>query len=55
MFRLGATSDNLGGAPLHSSVFDIDEQAMLVGAKILARAVVLWWQPQSQPAEGNRA
>ena len=55
MFRLGATSDTLGGAPLHSSVFDIDEQAMLVGAKILARAVVLWWQPQSQPAEGNRA
>jgi len=45
MFRLGVTSQNTGGAPLHSPMFDIDERALAVGAKILAQSVVSWFDP----------
>ncbi|MEK6238534.1 MAG: amidohydrolase, partial [Planctomycetales bacterium] len=45
MFRLGCASESKGGALLHSPLFDVDEQAMKVGAKILARAVILWADP----------
>jgi amidohydrolase len=45
MFRLGARSERAGGAPLHSSLFDIDERALPIGAKILARAAVLAADP----------
>lgn len=47
MFRLGCASPPDEGPPLHSCDFDIDEQAMAVGAKVLARAVVQWSNPQS--------
>jgi amidohydrolase len=46
MFRLGCVSPTAGGAPLHSPLFDIDETALTIGAKILARATVLWSQPR---------
>jgi amidohydrolase len=46
MFRLGSRSAGIGGAMLHSPVFDIDERAMAVGAKILARAAILWSNPE---------
>lgn len=45
MFRLGVTSPDVGGAPLHSPMFDIDDRALAIGAKILARAAVLWFDP----------
>ncbi len=45
MFRLGVTSQNIGGAPLHSPMFDIDERALAIGAKILARSAVSWSDP----------
>jgi amidohydrolase len=40
MFRLGCKSQRAGGAALHSPFFDIDEEALRIGAKILARAAV---------------
>jgi len=48
MFRLGCTSERAGGFPLHSPTFDIDEEALRAGAKILARTVVYWSDPNSQ-------
>ncbi len=45
MVRLGCTSAKAGGAMLHSPHFDIDEEVMRVGAKILARALVYWSLP----------
>ncbi len=46
MVRLGCTSDRVGGSPLHSAMFDIDEQVLEIGAKILARAAILWANPE---------
>jgi metal-dependent amidase/aminoacylase/carboxypeptidase family protein len=40
MFRLGCATSP-GGPFLHSPLFDLDERAVAVGARILARAVVL--------------
>lgn len=45
MFRLGCTSDRAGGYPLHSPTFDIDEEALRIGARILARTAVYWSNP----------
>jgi amidohydrolase len=42
MFRLGCSSPVVGAAPLHSSCFDLDEHALVIGAKVLARAAVLF-------------
>jgi amidohydrolase len=40
MFRLGCTSNRAGGPALHSSLFDMDEESLRIGARILARAAV---------------
>jgi amidohydrolase len=45
MFRLGCTSERAGGSSLHAPNFDIDEEAMRIGAKILARTAVYWSKP----------
>ncbi|HTE20163.1 MAG TPA: amidohydrolase [Armatimonadota bacterium] len=45
MFRLGCASPSAGNAPLHSPAFDLDERALAIGAKVLARAAVLWSDP----------
>ncbi len=50
MFRLGVTSPSVGGAPLHSPHFDIDERALSIGAKTLARTAVLWSDPERHAA-----
>lgn len=42
MIRIGCASPQLGNAPLHSPNFDIDEAAIGIGAKILARTAVAW-------------
>ena len=42
MFRLGCASEKGGGAGLHTPTFDIDEQALRIGAKVMARTVVSW-------------
>jgi len=51
MFRLGCHSAVAGGHPLHSPLFDIDEKAMAIGAKLLARMAVLWSEPRQAGPE----
>jgi amidohydrolase len=54
MIRLGTRSSSSTGSPLHTPTFDIDERALLIGAKVFARAAVMWHDPRrdrdSQPA-----
>ena len=50
MFRLGcARAEN--APPLHSSMFDIEEDALKVGAKVLAHAAILWHDPHRKVTE----
>ena len=42
MFRLGCGSPEAGAASLHSAGFDLDERSLPIGAKVLARAAILW-------------
>jgi amidohydrolase len=51
MFRLGCCSGSGACPPLHSPRFDIDERALAIGAKILARTVVLWSNPSRTTAK----
>jgi amidohydrolase len=44
MFRLGCASTAVGHAGLHTPTFDVDERALILGARILVRAVILWSQ-----------
>jgi amidohydrolase len=55
MFRLGCASERAGGAPLHSPVFDFDEEALRVGARILARAAVYWSEARAHDAPAAKA
>jgi len=41
MFRLGCANDLASATPLHTPRFDIDEAALVIGTKILARAAVM--------------
>jgi amidohydrolase len=41
LLRLGVAAPNRPRHFLHSPLFDIDEQALVVGSKVLARSVVL--------------
>ena len=45
MFRLGCASETAGNSALHTPTFNVDEQALAIGAKVLARAVILWSDP----------
>lgn len=40
MFRLGCAASEAGGSPLHTPTFNVDERAIAIGAKVLARAAV---------------
>lgn len=51
MFRLGCTSDKAGGASLHTPMFDVDEEAIRHGARILARAAVRWFGQEPEVAD----
>ncbi|MFV2069738.1 MAG: amidohydrolase, partial [Pirellulales bacterium] len=42
MFRIGAATDPSQAAQLHTPTFDVDEQALAIGTKVMARTVVLW-------------
>jgi len=52
MFRLGCAPSSTPAAPLHSPEFDLDERAIAAGARILARAAVLWSNPARRLTEG---
>jgi amidohydrolase len=41
MFRLGSAADLAAQTGLHTPLFDIDERALAIGTKIMARAVVM--------------
>jgi amidohydrolase len=45
MFRLGTARDMSAITPLHTPLFDIDESALVLGAQILAAAVVIACRP----------
>ncbi|MCA9185969.1 MAG: amidohydrolase [Pirellulaceae bacterium] len=47
MFRLGCASELVGSAGLHTSMFDIDEQCLAVGTKLLAATAVAWTLSQA--------
>jgi amidohydrolase len=49
MFRLGSVSPNRVKTALHTPTFDIDEQAIAIGAKVMARTVVHWSDPDRRP------
>ncbi|MEO8494526.1 MAG: amidohydrolase [Planctomycetota bacterium] len=56
MIRLGCTSDRAGGSGLHTPTFDIDEEALRVGARILARTAVYLADPdRDRRLEANKA
>ncbi len=44
LLRLGVSGPANDGLFLHSPHFDIDERALVIGAKLLARSVVLLWE-----------
>ena len=46
MFRLGVASDQVGQAPLHTSLFDIDERAIRIGSQLMAAAAIEYFQPR---------
>ena len=45
MLRIGSHAEHAQPTPLHTPEFDIDEQAISVGAKILARIAIYWSDP----------
>jgi amidohydrolase len=48
MFRLGVARDLARATALHTPTFDIDEGALPLGVKILARAVILACNPNGK-------
>jgi amidohydrolase len=42
MYRLSCCSNVSGCPPSHSPIFDVDERALVIGAKILLRSAILW-------------
>lgn len=54
LFRLGCSGPGTTTTGLHTPDFDVDERALGVGAKILARAVVRWAEPKTYEKEANR-
>ena len=41
MMRLGVAGEQVGRAPLHTPLFDLDERALSIGASVLATAAIL--------------
>jgi amidohydrolase len=56
MFRVGCASAAVGSAGLHSSKLNVDDRALAVGAKVLARAAALWSASKNgqSPPPGTR-
>jgi amidohydrolase len=48
MFRLGVAGDVSSTTPLHTPTVDVDESALPLGTRILARSVVLACQPDGE-------
>lgn len=54
MLRLGSTASGETGVPLHSASFDIDEQTIAMGIKIIARSAVIWSEPKSASGQAPK-
>ncbi len=54
LFRLGCSRPGARATGLHTPDFDVDERALGIGAKILARAVVRWSEPKTYEKEAKR-
>jgi amidohydrolase len=50
MFRLGCRSEKVGASLLHTPTFDIDEEALRVGARIFAYTAMEWLTNRQSPA-----
>ncbi len=55
MIRLGCASDRCGGFALHNPCFDIDEDALRIGARVLARSAVRWFDPNYDRLTGDNS
>lgn len=53
MFRLGCASSQAGGSGLHTPLFDFDEEALRIGAHIMAHAAVSWMQASAGTSQLN--
>ena len=53
MLRLGVACDAGKSPGLHTPQFDIDENALVLGSRILARTAVLWCDPSRRPPAGR--
>ena len=51
MIRIGCLTADAHPTPLHTPEFDIDEQAIEIGARILARIVIHWSDPNRLQCE----
>ena len=47
MFRLGSSSDPDNAPGLHSPVFDINEEALRIGARVMAQTALTWLEQQA--------
>ena len=54
LFRLGCSAPGTPVTGLHSPDFDIDERALGIGAKILARAIMYWSEPKTHDKEADQ-
>ena len=52
MFRLGARAPGTEIRGLHTPTFDIDEEAIRIGAKIMTRVVIDWFDPSHHKGNG---
>lgn len=54
MFRLGIVSDTCGGVGLHKPQFDLDEQALRVGAGVFGHTALEWHANCGEPSRDNQ-
>jgi amidohydrolase len=47
LFRLGCASDLAAMTALHTPLFDIDEAALAIGTRVLARSVIMACRPEA--------
>ncbi|MCA9265433.1 MAG: amidohydrolase [Planctomycetales bacterium] len=51
LFRLGCRSEKTGGSLLHTPLFDIDEEALRVGARVFVHTSLSWLEKRQRAAQ----
>ena len=54
LLRLGCRGESVGGRPLHSVDFDIDERCLAIGSELLAMTALGWAEQQAGKRGPNR-